>query len=78
MCTTGKPSASRAADGPLRLLDERVPRPADRASSGDSGAGDWLRIGEELLRDHNAQAQARALALMVEGRVSYSPSPRTS
>jgi dihydrofolate reductase len=36
---------------------------------GEEGAGDWLRIGEELHREYNAQA--RALALMVEGRVIY-------
>jgi hypothetical protein len=47
----------------LDLRIEQVP--------GEKGAGDWLRIGEY-------NAQARALALMVEGRVSYSPSPRTS
>jgi hypothetical protein len=40
-------------------LDERVPRPADRASSG-RGAGDWLRIGEELHREYNAQARPPA------------------
>lgn len=36
---------------------------------GDNGAGEWLRIGEELHRQFNAQAQA--LTLMVEGRVIY-------
>ncbi len=36
---------------------------------GDKGAGEWLRIGEALHREFNAQA--RALALMVEGRVIY-------
>ena len=36
---------------------------------GDNGAGEWLRIDEELHREFNAQA--RALALMVHGRVIY-------
>ena len=36
---------------------------------GDNGAGEWLRIGEELHREFNARAQA--LALMVQGRVIY-------
>jgi dihydrofolate reductase len=45
----------------LDLRIEQVP--------GDNGAGDWLRIGEELHREFNARA--RALALMVEGRVIY-------
>jgi dihydrofolate reductase len=36
---------------------------------GDNGAGEWLRIDEELHREFNAQA--RALALMVQGRVIY-------
>lgn len=36
---------------------------------GDNGAGAWLRIGEALHREFNARA--RALALMVEGRVVY-------
>lgn len=36
---------------------------------GDDGGGGWLRIGEELHREFNARA--RALALMVEGRVVY-------
>jgi dihydrofolate reductase len=36
---------------------------------GDDGAGEWLRISEELHREFNAQAQA--LALMVQGRVFY-------
>jgi dihydrofolate reductase len=36
---------------------------------GDDGAGEWLRIDEELHREFNAQA--RALALMVQGRVIY-------
>jgi hypothetical protein len=53
----------REDDGPFRLHDERVPRPADRASSWDNGAGQWLRIDEELHREFNAQA--RALTLMV-------------
>ncbi|MET3922826.1 dihydrofolate reductase family protein [Arthrobacter sp. UYEF20] len=50
-------------------MDERVPRSADRASSGDNGAGEWLRISEELHREFNARA--RALALMVHGRIFY-------
>ncbi|MFF5229656.1 dihydrofolate reductase family protein [Dactylosporangium sp. NPDC000521] len=45
----------------LDLRIEQVP--------GDNGAGDWLRIGEELHREFNARA--RALALMVQGRVVY-------
>ena len=45
----------------LDLRIEQVP--------GDDGAGEWLRIGEELHREFNAQA--RALALMVQGRVIY-------
>ena len=36
---------------------------------GDDGAGEWLRIDEEL--HHEFNAQARALALMVQGRVIY-------
>ena len=36
---------------------------------GDDGAGDWLRISEELHREFNARA--RALALLVQGRVVY-------
>jgi dihydrofolate reductase len=36
---------------------------------GDDGAGEWLSIDEELHREFNAQA--RALALMVHGRVIY-------
>ena len=36
---------------------------------GDNGAGEWLRIDEELHREFNAQA--RALALMVHGRIIY-------
>jgi dihydrofolate reductase len=45
----------------LDLRIEQVP--------GDNGAGEWLRISEELHREFNAQAQA--LALMVHGRVIY-------
>ena len=45
----------------LDLRIEQVP--------GDNGAGEWLRIDEELHREFNAQA--RALALMVQGRVIY-------
>ena len=45
----------------LDLRIEQVP--------GDHGAGEWLRIDEELHREFNAQA--RALALMVHGRVFY-------
>jgi dihydrofolate reductase len=45
----------------LDLRIEQVP--------GDNGAGEWLRITEELHREFNAQA--RALALMVQGRVIY-------
>src|SRR5215211_3502405 len=45
----------------LDLRIEQVP--------GDNGAGEWLRIDEELHREYNAQA--RALALMVHGRVVY-------
>jgi len=45
----------------LDLRIEQVP--------GDNGAGEWLRIDEELHREFNAQAQA--LALMVQGRVIY-------
>jgi dihydrofolate reductase len=37
--------------------------------SGDNGAGEWLRIDEELHRAWNAQA--KATALMVQGRVLY-------
>jgi dihydrofolate reductase len=37
--------------------------------SGDNGAGEWLRIDEELHREWNAQA--RAAVLMVQGRVLY-------
>ncbi len=45
----------------LDLRIEQVP--------GDNGAGEWLRITEELHREFNARA--RALALMVQGRVVY-------
>src|SRR4051794_17709581 len=45
----------------LDLRIEQVP--------GDNGAGEWLRIDEELHREFNAQA--RDLALMVQGRVVY-------
>ena len=45
----------------LDLRIEQVP--------GDSGAGEWLRISENLHREFNARA--RALAVMVQGRVIY-------
>ena len=45
----------------LDLRIEQVP--------GDDGAGEWLRIDDELHREFNARA--RALALMVQGRVVY-------
>ena len=45
----------------LDLRIEQVP--------GDDGAGEWLRIDEELHREFNARA--RALALDVTGRVIY-------
>jgi dihydrofolate reductase len=45
----------------LDLRIEQVP--------GDNGAGEWLRIDEEMHREANAQT--RALALMVHGRVFY-------
>jgi dihydrofolate reductase len=45
----------------LDLRIEQVP--------GDDGAGEWLRIGEELHREFNARA--RELTLMVQGRVVY-------
>lgn len=45
----------------LDLRIEQVP--------GDNGAGEWLRITEELHREFNARA--RALALMVQGRVIH-------
>lgn len=45
----------------LDLRIEQVP--------GDNGAGEWLRIDEELHRECNALTQA--IALMVQGRVYY-------
>ncbi|MES2094955.1 MAG: dihydrofolate reductase family protein [Actinomycetota bacterium] len=45
----------------LDLRIEQVP--------GDDGAGEWLRIGEELHREFNARA--RELAVMVQGRVIF-------
>ena len=45
----------------LDLRIEQVP--------GDNGAGEWLRISEELHREFNARTQA--LALIVHGRVYY-------
>ncbi|MET7398208.1 dihydrofolate reductase family protein [Dactylosporangium sp. NPDC005572] len=45
----------------LDLLIEQVP--------GDNGAGEWLRIDEEVHREANART--RTLALMVHGRVIY-------
>ncbi|MFG6200088.1 dihydrofolate reductase family protein [Nonomuraea sp. JJY05] len=45
----------------LDLRIEQVP--------GDNGAGEWLRIDEELHRECNALTQT--LALMVQGRVYY-------
>ncbi len=45
----------------LDLRIEQVP--------GDNGAGEWLRIDEELLREFNAQA--RAFSLIVHGRIIY-------
>jgi dihydrofolate reductase len=45
----------------LDLRIEQVP--------GDNGAGEWLRIDEEL--HHEFNAQARGLALLVHGRVVY-------
>jgi len=45
----------------LDLRIEQVP--------GDNGAGEWLRISEELHREFNARTQA--LALIVHGRVFY-------
>jgi dihydrofolate reductase len=45
----------------LDLRIEQVP--------GDNGAGEWLRIDEELHREFNARA--RSLAAMVQGRVMY-------
>ncbi len=45
----------------LDLLIEQVP--------GDNGAGEWIRIGEELHREFNSRTEA--LALIVHGRVFY-------
>ncbi|BCJ47419.1 deaminase [Actinoplanes ianthinogenes] len=45
----------------LDLRIEQVP--------GDNGAGEWLRIDEELHREFNARA--REVAVMVHGRVFY-------
>ncbi len=45
-------------------LDLRIERARD-----EQGGGDWLRISEPLHREFNARA--RALSLMVEGRVIY-------
>jgi dihydrofolate reductase len=45
----------------LDLRIEQVP--------GDNGAGEWLRIGEEMHREANART--RAVALLVQGRVFY-------
>jgi dihydrofolate reductase len=45
----------------LDLRIEQVP--------GDNGAGEWLRISEELHREANART--RAVAVMVQGRVFY-------
>lgn len=45
----------------LDLRIEQVP--------GDRGAGEWLRIDEELHREFNEQA--RAQALLIQGRVFY-------
>jgi dihydrofolate reductase len=45
----------------LDLRIEQVP--------GDNGAGEWLRIGEELHREFNARTDA--LAMIVHGRVYY-------
>jgi dihydrofolate reductase len=45
----------------LDLRIEQVP--------GDNGAGEWLRIGEEMHRE--AHTQTRALALIVHGRIIY-------
>lgn len=45
----------------LDLRIEQVP--------GDNGAGEWLRLSEELHREANART--RELALMVHGRVFY-------
>jgi dihydrofolate reductase len=45
----------------LDLRIEQVP--------GDNGAGEWLRIDEELHREFNARA--RGLAMMVQGRIIF-------
>jgi dihydrofolate reductase len=45
----------------LDLRIEQVP--------GDNGAGEWLRIDDELHREFNARS--RAMSLMVQGRVLY-------
>jgi dihydrofolate reductase len=45
----------------LDLRIEQVP--------GDNGAGEWLRISEELHREFNALT--RTVALMVQGRIIY-------
>jgi dihydrofolate reductase len=45
----------------LDLRIEQVP--------GDDGAGEWMRIGEELHREFNARTEA--LSLIVHGRVYY-------
>ena len=45
----------------LDLRIEQVP--------GDNGAGEWMRIDEELHREFNARA--REFALDVQGRVMY-------
>ncbi|GAB3433315.1 dihydrofolate reductase family protein [Flindersiella endophytica] len=45
----------------LDLRIEQVP--------GDNGAGEWLRLSEELHREANART--RELALMVHGRIIY-------
>src|SRR4029453_19248617 len=45
----------------LDLRIEQVP--------GDNGAGEWLRLTEELHREFNALA--REVAVMVQGRVIY-------
>ncbi|MEV4350547.1 dihydrofolate reductase family protein [Actinoplanes sp. NPDC049596] len=38
-------------------------------ATGENGGGNWMRIDEELHREFNARA--RALAVMVQGRVIY-------
>ena len=45
-------------------LDLRIER-----TPGENGGGEWLRIGDDLHREFNVRA--RALALMVQGRVMY-------